>query len=211
MNRAIIFCNGDLADLSGIHRYIDKKTLLIGCDGGASHVISLGFMPHVVIGDFDSLSRKTKHILNRKKVVCLRYPTDKKHTDSELGLMYAVEHGCREIIITGVRGTSTDHVLGNLFMLARPKYASYDIKIIEGAEEMTLIRDKIRIEGKKGRLVSLIPIGRDVRGVTTKGLFYPLKNEVLLSGSARGIRNKMTGTSAEITIQKGTLLVIRAL
>jgi len=74
-----------------------------------------------------------------------------------------------------------------------------------------LVRTRIRIEGKKGDDLSLIAIGQDAKGVSTKGLFYPLKNAVLQSGTAQGIRNKLTGKYAEITIRKGPLLVIHRL
>jgi len=206
--RAIIFCNGDLADVSRVRRYIDKKTLLVGCDGGASHILSLGLVPHVVIGDFDSISKKTQRLLIRKKVELIKYPAEKDITDSELGLQYAIQKGAKEIILAGVRGTASDHFIGNLLMLAKKKYAGLSIKIVEGKEEMRLIRKHIRITGKKGDIVSLLPIGPDVRGITTRGLFYPLKKAILKSGTARGIRNRMTGKHAEITVQKGTLLII---
>lgn len=206
--KAVVFCNGDLADLSRVRRHIDKKTLLIGCDGGTAHVLSLGLTPHVVIGDFDSISAKTIRALSGKLVEYIQYPTDKLCTDSELGLTLAMERGCKEIILAGVRGTATDHFLGNIFMLAKKKFAGLNIKIVEGVEEMELVRTRIRITGKKNDDVSLIAIGADASGVSTKGLFYPLKNAVLESGTARGIRNKMTGKYAEITVRKGPLLVI---
>ena len=206
--KAIVFCNGDLADLSRVRKHIDKKTLLVGCDGGTAHILALGLTPHVVIGDFDSISPKILRALTGKPVEYIRYPTDKLFTDSDLGITLAAERGCKEIILAGVRGTATDHFVGNLFMLAKKKFASLDIKIIEGREEILLVRTRIRIKGSKGDDLSLIAIGRDARGVSTKGLFYLLKNAVLQSGTAQGIRNKMTGKYAEITVRKGPLLVI---
>jgi len=209
--KAIVFCNGDLADLSRVRKHIDKKTLLVGCDGGTAHILALGLTPHVVIGDFDSISPKILRALTGKPVEYIRYPTDKLFTDSDLGITLAAERGCKEIILAGVRGTATDHFVGNLFMLAKKKFASLDIKIIEGREEILLVRTRIRIKGSKGDDLSLIAIGRDARGVSTKGLFYLLKNAVLQSGTAQGIRNKLTGTYAEITVRKGPLLVIHRL
>ena len=206
--KAVVFLNGDLADLSRVRRHIDKKTLLVGCDGGTAHILSLGLTPHVVIGDFDSISPKVVRALKHKKVEYFRYPTDKLFTDSELGVTLAMKRGCKEIILAGVRGTATDHFVGNLFMLAKKKFASLDIKIIEGQEEIMLVRTRIRIKGSKGDDLSLIAIGQDAEGVSTKGLFYPLKNATLKSGTAQGIRNKLTGKYAEITVRKGPLLVI---
>lgn len=219
--KAIIFCNGDLADLSRVGAHIDESTLLVGCDGGTSHILSLGLIPHVVIGDFDSISPKIERALSAvggsssggkgKNVEYVRYPREKIWTDSELGLMYAIKKGCQEFIMTGVRGTATDHFLGNLYLLAKKKYASLKIKIVEGNEEIVLVRQHIRIRGKKGDAVSLIATGRNARGVTTKGLFYPLKNAVLKSGTAQGIRNCLTGKNAEIKLKKGAILVIHQL
>lgn len=206
--KAVVFCNGDLADLSRVRKHIDKKTLLVGCDGGTAHILALGLTPHVVIGDFDSISPKIVRALKGKDVEQYRYPTDKLFTDSDLGVTLAMDRGCTEIILAGVRGTATDHFLGNIFMLAKKKFASLDLKIIEGQEEILLVRTRVRIRGMKGDDLSLIAIGTDARGVTTKGLFYPLKNAVLQSGTAQGIRNKMTGKYAEITLKKGALLVI---
>lgn len=218
---AVVFCNGDLADLSRIRRHINTQTLLVGCDGGTSHILSLGLVPHAVIGDFDSISPKTERALsagggpssggNGKHVEYFRYPTDKLYTDSELGLMYAMKKGCKEIILAGVRGTATDHFLGNLFLLAKKKYASLKIKIVEGNEEIVLVRSHVKIKGKKGDAVSLIAVGPDASGVTTKGLFYPLKNAVLQSGTAQGIRNRLTGKYAEIWVRNGAILVIHQL
>ena len=209
--KAVVFLNGDLADLSRIPQHINKKTLLVGCDGGTAHILSLGLTPHVVIGDFDSISPKVVRALKNKKVEYFRYPTDKLFTDSELGVTLAMKRGCKEIILAGVRGTATDHFLGNLFMLAKKKFASLDIKIIEGREEILLVRTRVRIKGSKGDDLSLIAIGQDAEGVSTKGLFYPLKNATLKSGTAQGIRNKLTGKYAEITVRKGPLLVIHRL
>ena len=206
--KAVVFLNGDLADLSRIPQHINKKTLLVGCDGGTAHILSLGLTPHVVIGDFDSISPKVVRALKHKKVEYFRYPTDKLFTDSELGVTLAMKRGCKEIILAGVRGTATDHFVGNLFMLAKKKFASLNIKVVEGQEEIQLVRTRIRIKGSKGDDLSLIAIGQDAKGVSTKGLFYPLKNAVLTSGTAQGIRNKLTGKYAEITVRKGPLLVI---
>ena len=209
--KAVVFCNGDLTDLSRVRRHINSKTLLVGCDGGTSHILALGLVPHVVIGDFDSIPPTIERALKGTGVEFLRYPADKLYTDSELGLALAMEWGCREIILAGVRGTATDHFLGNLYLLAKKKYASLNIKIIEGNEEIMLTRSRIKITGAKGDAVSLIAIGRNASGVTTNGLFYPLKNAVLQSGTAQGIRNRLTGKYAEISLRRGAILVIHQL
>ncbi len=200
--------NGDAADCLGIRKYIDKEALLIGCDGGARHIRALGLTPHVVVGDFDSISPRVLKSLEHQGVELIRHPEDKSHTDSELCILLAKERGYRRIILTGVRGTHTDHMVGNLFLLAKKEFASLSMKIVEGKEEIFVVRKHVRIEGKKGDLVSLLPLGHDVRGVTTKGLVYSLRGETLFSGSTRSLRNRMTGQRAEINVRTGALLVV---
>lgn len=206
--KALIVCNGDFADLSRVCKHIDKQTLVIACDGGATHALKARIIPDVVIGDFDSISKKTLHALKNRSIEYIHYPADKIYTDAELGLMLAKERGYRDIILTGIHGTNTDHLIANVALLAKKRYSNLALRIVDGREEMTLVRKRIVIRGKKNETVSLIAIGENTRGVTTKGLFYPLKNDVLKAWGTRGLRNHMTGARAEVTLKKGALLVI---
>lgn len=208
MKKAVIFMNGNTADCSTIRAYVDKQAFLIGCDGGTRHILARGLTPHVVVGDFDSIPREVLKKIERKRIELIRYPKDKSHTDSELCILLAKERGYRTIILTGLRGTHTDHMLGNILLLAKKGFTSLSIKIVEGREEMCLVRDRVRISGRRGDLVSLLPLGDDVRGVSTKGLLYRVQRETLVFGSTRALRNRMTGKRAEIIVQKGALLVI---
>lgn len=208
MKRAAIFCNGDLSDVSTVKKYINAQTLLIGCDGGTAHILSLGLMPRVVIGDFDSLSSKTFRLLRQNRVECIKYPRDKLCTDTELGLMLAKKRGYTDIIMTGIRGRETDHLIANLALLGKKRYLSLNLRMIDGKEEMTLVRREIDITGKKGDIISLIPIGDDARGVSTEGLFYPLKNAKLRAWTSQGLRNHLTGKQGKVALKKGSLLVI---
>jgi thiamine pyrophosphokinase len=45
-------------------------------------------------------------------------------------------------------------------------------------------------------------------GVVTEGLEYPLREETLLPSRTRGVSNRMTGSKAEISMEKGILLCI---
>ena len=70
------------------------------------------------------------------------------------------------------------------------------------------IEQEIELEGREGDVVSLLPLSPIVRGITTRGLRYPLINESLVFYQSRGISNQMTGNSAKIQIQSGILLCI---
>jgi len=47
-----------------------------------------------------------------------------------------------------------------------------------------------------------------VAGIVTDGLYYPLHDEPLTLGPARGVSNVLIGTRATITIRSGILLAM---
>ena len=57
-------------------------------------------------------------------------------------------------------------------------------------------------------IVSLLPLGGDVSGITTVGLRYPLRDEPLLTGPARGLSNVRVEPDAAVTVRRGRLLVV---
>lgn len=209
MNKAVIFLNGDKTDVSRVKANIDDKTLIIGCDGGTQHAISLGLTPHVILGDMDSISDKLKKDLESKKVKFVKFPAKKDNTDAELALLYAIKQGCTEIILTGILGTRIDHMLATIHMLANPKFKNIQLRIIEGNQNMYIVRDHIKLTGKKGDTVSLIPLNGDVTGITTQSLAYTLQGETLRGYNTLGISNVMTKNQAEISLTSGILLVIQ--
>ena len=64
------------------------------------------------------------------------------------------------------------------------------------------------LEGRAGDLVSLFPLGAGVEGVTTEGLAYPLRDEPLVVGPARGLSNVRSGPGARVALRAGRLLVV---
>jgi thiamine pyrophosphokinase len=210
MKRALIFLNGDLSNVQRAKTYLKNTDLIIAADGGAEFVLKLGMIPHVIIGDNDSLSKKTQSQLANQPIEWITFPKEKDATDSELALQHAIENDFKEILLFGVLGTRSDHFLTNIFALTNHAKKGITLKIIEGNQEMQVIHDAIILRGKVGDLVSLIPITGDARGVSTQNLQYPLTNETLFFGSSRGISNVMTDRTAKVNLSKGLLLVIQS-
>jgi thiamine pyrophosphokinase len=51
-------------------------------------------------------------------------------------------------------------------------------------------------------------MGEPARGVTLRGLYYPLEDGELTCGFPLGVSNHFTGENAEIRVRKGSLLVL---
>jgi len=69
-------------------------------------------------------------------------------------------------------------------------------------------RAHLELEGAAGDLLSLLPVGGDARGATTRGLVYPLYDETLYMGQARGVSNVFEAGTAHVWLRSGLLLVI---
>ncbi len=186
---------------------------VIAADLGAQHVIRWGWRVDLLVGDLDSLPTDTARDLEEAGVEVLRVRAAKDETDTELAVARALELGADELVICGATGGRTDHLLANVLLLARRSLAGADACLADGGETVRLLAAdgevaRLAIEGAAGDLLSLLPLGADAAGVTTAGLLYPLHDETLHLGEARGVSNVLTGGRAQVSLRRGCLLVI---
>jgi thiamine pyrophosphokinase len=208
MTRLIIFANGLLPNLALARNLIQPGDILYAADGGTRHLLALGLIPSIIIGDLDSLSSDDRLMLKAKGVKTQQHPRDKDQTDLELALDHAIQAGYREILIAGALGGRLDQTLGNLFLLSDPRLSTFNIRLDDGVEEAFFTPHQSELHGSPGDIVSLIPWGGDVTGISTEGLRWPLRGETLLADKTRGISNEMLTGMAAIEIASGLLLCI---
>lgn len=205
---ALIFANGDLRRPEEIRRMALGGELIIAADGGLCHIQSLGLIPNLLIGDLDSVT--PEQILWAREVGAevRQFPIDKDETDLELALLAAANVGCQKLIIFGALGGRLDQTLSNIFLLHLPDLADLDARIVDGNEEVILVRNSVRLTGKPGEIVSLLPLSPIVRGITTTGLQYPLQDESMVFYRSRGISNIMASETASVEVLSGILICI---
>ncbi len=206
--RVLILGNGNRPIAELAHRWAAWAEWVICADGGANHAAALGVTPHLLIGDLDSVAPDLRAALEAQGICVRAYPPNKDETDLELALLYAVEHGATDIVVLGALGGRIDHELGNFLLLAHPRLVDVPIRFIEGRQTVSLIRSRGVFCGAVGDLLSLLPIGGDAIGVTTYGLEYPLHDETLFFGPARGISNVFTDPRPEVRVRSGLLLAV---
>jgi thiamine pyrophosphokinase len=206
--RVIIFANGLFPDPAAHRRLLRPGDLVIAADGGTLHARAAGVTPQVVIGDLDSLPVDLRDELAAGDTRLISHPPAKDETDLELALLHAVEQGAEEIVILGALGGRLDQTLANLLLLALPALRGLDVRIVEGEQAAFLIRHEATIEGQPGDVISLIPLGGDAAGVTTDGLEWPLEEDTLRFGPARGVSNLLLGSQARVRVREGLLLCI---
>ena len=190
---------------------------VIAADRGAAHARAWGWPLHLLVGDLDSLGAKEAALVAASGVPVITAPAAKDETDLELALAHALAQGPREIVICAALGGRSDHLLANVLLLARPELADLTVTLVDGRESIRLLRGgdsppaHLELPGAPGDLLSLLPLGCDAVGVTTAGLQYPLHDETLFLGQARGVSNLFTSVRADITLRRGLLLVIHTI
>ncbi len=212
--RVLIFANGDLNPGPQVDQALEGagEALIIAADGGARHALALGLAPHIVIGDMDSLSEEELAHCAMLGATLLRYPPAKDETDLELALLYAAGHGAETVRVLGAMGGRLDQTLANILLLTLPALRGRDVRLIAGRQTAWLLwPGEHRLTGQQGDTLSLIPLGGEVTGIVTTGLAYPLRNETLSFGPARGISNVFAAETATIRLAAGMLLAVHTL
>jgi thiamine pyrophosphokinase len=221
--RAIIVADGDRptrASLDATWPGWDSGVgLVVAADGGAAAARTLGLTVDVLVGDADSIALAESERLAAAGAAVEAAQADKDETDTELALLAAVRRGATEITVLGAFGGGRlDHALANIALLAHPGLAGRPIELLDGRTRVRLLvapgpgagATALALDGRVGDLVSLLPVGGDVEGVTTSGLRYPLVDEPLTFGPARGVSNVRLATEAWVTLRRGRLLVVES-
>ncbi len=208
MSRAVIFVNGELPDLGAARGLVHTDDFIVATDGGARYAIKLGLIPHVIIGDMDSLSEAEVRVFTDMGVNMLRFPPVKDETDLELALGHTLKAGHHPIVIIGALGGRLDQTIGNISLLSGPETLAVDVRIDDGLTEAFFVSGKASLRGTAGDTVSLLPWGNPAEGVSTDGLCYPLNQETLYPHRTRGVSNQMLAKKAQISLKSGILLCV---
>jgi thiamine pyrophosphokinase len=199
--------NGPLALSPSIRRFISSAERLIGVDGGSRHLRTIGVLPHLAVGDMDSIPDDLLVQYRSEGVELHLHPPKKDATDLELALELALERGAKRISILGGTGGRLDHTLGNLFLLARCLPGGIPACIMDQEQCIHLTDQALTLEGAVGDTLSLLPATPEARGVSLTGLEYPLHDATLTFGTSWGMSNVFVETRATVTIGSGRLFV----
>jgi thiamine pyrophosphokinase len=210
-DRAIVLANGSIYDADTLKARLQpwKGASVLAANGGVQHAEKLDLDIDMVIGDFDSLDEEEGAALEAANVHTVRVAAQKDETDLELALLYAEDMGVRHIVVLGGFGDRIDMSLSNLLLLTHPNLAAVRIEYWYGRQTAWVIRPPgDAIHGQPGDTLSLIPLGGDALGITTHQLYYPLNDETLVFGPARGVSNVLTSSPARVDMRSGVLFAV---
>jgi len=203
--------HGLLADVAAA---IDAATLTVAADGGLHHAQRAGRTVDVLVGDLDSVDLDALERARAGGTEVIVHPPDKDATDLalalELVLARVTGEGPVPVLVVGGHGGRTDHLVGNLLLLASDRNARLRITAWWGEETVHIVRGAVTLHGEPDATVSLLALNGPARGVTTTGLRFALEDATLDAGSPLGISNRLAAATATVTVRSGVLGVVQS-
>ena len=204
--RCYIYVGGAI-DAANITQRPDKEDLVIAADSGYDPAPSLGVIPAVMVGDFDSV--KEKKIPDGVEIY--RVPAEKDLTDTQLAVEIALSRGMRDLVIIGGLSGRLDHTMSNLGLLEHLDKQHVCAVMTDGVNRVRFIRNNSTLVPRGGyRYLSLIVADDVAKGVEVLGCKYPLKKATLRRTHQYAISNELTGNCAMISVRRGGLFVIES-
>jgi thiamine pyrophosphokinase len=206
---AIVFAAAPLSPTERLRARLGNldHPFVVAADDGATTALAFGLVPDLVIGDLDSLDPATRDRLS--EVTLETYPRDKDATDGQLAVERALRERPSELLLLGfLGGARLDQSVANIFLLVD---ITTPAVLLDERNECVLVRPGLPHEWtvETDEVVSLVPIGGDVRGVRTVGLRWRLDGDRLRLGDTRGVSNEPTASQARVSVDSGLLLVTR--
>jgi len=206
--KTVIFANGEADDLDFFGQIAENADYIICSDGGANFAAQLGIVPHLIVGDFDSLDKDVKADYKSRQVAFAEFPIGKDSTDLELAVELALQKPSDEIVILGGYGGRVDHFLGNIQTLVMAAKANIKASLASSTTKAFIIDIFAEIPRDDYDYISLVPLEAEVSGITTTGLKYPLRSGTLHIGTTVGISNEFVDSVATVAVDSGLILAI---
>jgi thiamine pyrophosphokinase len=207
----VIVLGGDPPDRR-IQGYAPTGAQVIAADEGIDHAIALGLTVDLAVGDMDSVSLAGLAHLQQERIPTERHRPDKEASDGELALQAALRwQPDRIVLVCGGGQDRLDHLLITIAMLTSPDLLGRRVEAWVGATHINVVRgdDTVQWAGRSGQTVTLLAVNGPAEGVRTVGLTFPLHDESLQPWSSRGLSNESVDGTAEVSLRRGLLLVIR--
>jgi thiamine pyrophosphokinase len=184
----------------------------VAADSGLDAANRWGVHVDVAVGDFDSTLPATVDRAAAGGTELRKVPADKDATDAELALDVALERGADELTFVMSSQGRADHAITLALSLGTARLAHCKVRALIDDSYAEVVRDRVDLSEKHGRLVSLIPLFGSVGGVTTDNLVYALNDATLDAGSGFSISNefKADATTASVSMTSGTMLVMQS-
>lgn len=203
--KAVVISGGQRISEKRALELTGEADLIICADKGAEYAADYGVSPHIIMGDMDSIDKRI--LLGFKNTEIIIYPKEKDYTDTQIAVMKAIELGAKEITLICATGLRSDHALANIRLLIHMYENNVTGKIEDDENTIYLCTGKTTFNNEKGKTISLLALSDKTEGITLRGFKYSLENISAGLKWTTGISNEIVSDYAEITVEKGKLII----
>lgn len=203
---------------------------VVAVDSGFAHLEGIGVSPDVVLGDFDSLG----YVPDGAFV----HPAIKDKSDLELAIDYALERGAGDLVVYGCLGGRLDHTLAALQNLAAAAESGVRVRAVDvPAGDVGCANERrpravvlevaagpctLALRVPEGTLpetvpalgsptygsVSVFAANDSARGVSERGMYYPLDDATLTNRTSLGLSNELVEPEGSVSVAAGTVFAL---
>lgn len=197
---AVICLNAPLPDISIFEQLNGAK--IIAADGAADRLLEKSIIPNYIIGDLDSIERNSSaNSFHKSKIIKI---DEQETNDFEKCLKFAIDNSFQNIMICGLHGGDLEHTLNNWSVLI--KFAKkLNLCLYEGSRYALPVFSSVILKTTAGEVISLIP--QPEICLSTTGLKWELRNDLLSLGRREGARNVALESEVAFEIISGSLLL----
>ena len=186
--------------------YLEPGAFIVACDAGYRNAETLGVVPDLIVGDFDSAPQPP---VRHERTIVL--PHVKDDTDTHFAARWLWQHGCREVTFLGALGGQRfEHTVANLHTALFLAKNGVQVLLADERSELRILcpGQPMTLERKGWTYLSLFPLDGPLTGVEEQGVFYPLQDAVLTPDYPLGVSNEFTAPQAVLSCRAAHGLVV---
>lgn len=219
----LIIANGPFLSKDIIHEAAKTSDVVIALDGASTKVAKAGIMPHVILGDFDSVNEAGLNFWGIKKTfnqidensesylghygVKIVPAKNQDLTDLAKAIQYCDKNGATAIdIVCAIGGDRIDHTISNMRILRVAHKPNRTIRLLTEGQVLTFAANqRVLMKGEINDYCGIIaaPVG----SFTSEGLAYNGKDYELTFGFAESTANQLTHSIAIIDVVGEAIII----
>lgn len=205
MTRFTILLGGELFRTPRLDRQV-ADSRVIAADAGIRHAATLGLMPELWLGDFDSVPTD----LDPRFADLPRetFPAEKDRTDGELAIDAALRLGATSLVLVGAfGGPRADHAFLHLALALRLAEAGTEVLLTSGRQEaLPLLPGSASFDYEDGMPFSVLAFS-ELTGLSEEGSKWLLNSVDVPFGSSLTMSNEVRG-NLRISLGSGRALLL---
>ena len=202
MSKALLICNGEKPG-RWLKKIAQEADFILAADGGANAAVAIGVRPDAVIGDLDSLSPHTRHLLKDTPILKINR---QDNTDLEKALDWLTTQHFQSCTIVGATGGRIDFTVGNI-LAVQPYVKKINLSFQDKDWALYPVYNTLSLSVRTGCRISLIALSK-CTNVTLTGCKYTLSQEELTPKHiGRSLSNQASAPTISVSLSTGLLLV----